>query len=93
MPDLTESDVAMARIIDALFCSELRTGDQPTKRQLAASIRSSLKTHRNWNACTRTVAAEFAKAPVRAAERESWCRQLAEDALKGADILLDANCL
>lgn len=71
MSDLAESDVATARNIDALFCSELETGDEPTKRQLAAAIRSSLKTHRTWEGCTRVVVAVFTKTPTCAAERES----------------------
>lgn len=92
MSDLTESHVAMARIIDALFCSELETGDLPTKRQLAAAIRKSLKIHRGWNGCTRAVAAEFARNPARAVERERWCHQLAEDALSGSDGPLGIGC-
>ncbi|MBS2966381.1 hypothetical protein KGA66_25290 [Actinocrinis puniceicyclus] len=81
MSDLSESHLAMARIIDALFCSELETGDVPTGRQLAHAIRGSLKTHRNWNGCTRAVAEAFAKTPAEASRREEWCRQLAESAL------------
>jgi hypothetical protein len=62
MSDLTESHVAIARITDALFCSDLETGDAPTGRQLAAAIRQALTTYRTRNGCTHTVAATFAKA-------------------------------
>lgn len=91
MSDLNESHVAVARITDALFCSELETGDSPTGRQLAAAIREALRTHRNWNGCTRFVSAAFAKAPIEAARREAWCRELAEDVLGSADIRLELN--
>jgi hypothetical protein len=93
MPDLNESHVAVARITDALFCSELETGDSPTGRQLVAAIRGALRTHRNWNGCTRFVSAAFAKAPEAAERREHWCRQLAEDALKAVDIRLNVDLL
>lgn len=86
VPDLNESHVALAHLADALFCSELETGSVPTGRQLAAAIRASLRTHRNWNGCTRVVAAAFATAPRSAEERERWCLQLARAALGDADI-------
>jgi hypothetical protein len=91
--DLTESHVALARIADALFCSELETGDVPTSQQLAAAIRTSLRTHRNWDGCTRAVAEAFAQTPKAAEHRERWCHRLAEAALKAADIRLDLGCL
>ena len=78
----------MARIIDALFCSKLETGEVPTGRQLAHAIRGSLKTHRNWNGCTRAVAEAFAKTPTEASRREEWCHQLAENALSSTVIAL-----
>jgi hypothetical protein len=84
--DLDESHVALARLTDALFCSELETGDTPTGRQLAAAIRGALRTYRNWNGCTRAVAAAFAKTPSWAEQRETWCRRLAEDALRASDV-------
>ena len=93
MSDLNESHVAMACIIDALFCSELETGDTPSNRQFAAAIRGALRTHRNWNGCTRAVAAAFAKAPTEAARREAWCRELAENALSCTDIRLELDDL
>lgn len=93
MPDPSESDVALARIADALFCSELETGQAPTSRQLAAAIRASLKAHRNWDGCTRAVAAAFALAPRAAEERERWCQQLAQDALDATDVRLDVKRL
>jgi hypothetical protein len=89
--DLTESHVALARITDALFCSELATDDQPTIRQLAAAIREALRTHRNWNVCTRAVAAAFTTNPQEAERREAWCRSLADEALKAADHEPDAD--
>lgn len=91
MSDLNESHLAMARIIDALFCSDLETGDAPTGRQLARAIRESLRTYRTWNGCTRVVIAAFADRPLAAARRESWCEQLAKEALKDADIRLEAE--
>lgn len=89
--DLAESHVALARITDALFCSELETSHLPTGRQLAAAIRQSLKRHDNWNGCTRAVAEAFTKDPHAAGKREEWCRQLAEDALKAEDIPVDLS--
>lgn len=91
MSDLNERHVALARMTDALFCSELETGSLPTGRQLAAAIRASLQAHRNWNGCTRAVATAFATMPTSAEERERWCLQLVRDALGDADI--DLNLL
>jgi hypothetical protein len=93
MSDLNESHVAVARIIDALFCSDLETATVPTRRQLAAAIRGALRTHRNWNGCTRAVASAFTKSPVAAEQRERWCRELAEEALTCADIQVDFNLM
>jgi hypothetical protein len=91
MSDLTESHLALARITDALFCSDLETGNLPTGRQLAAAIRGALKTHRDWNGCTRAVAAAFTKNPLAAEQRELWCHQLAQNALQGADLCVDGD--
>lgn len=93
MSDLTERHVALGRITDALFCSELETDSLPNHRQLAAAIRGALKTHRNWNGCTRAVAEAFTSNPKAAGEREAWCHQLAESALGSADIRLDLDDL
>ncbi|MBS2966015.1 hypothetical protein KGA66_23425 [Actinocrinis puniceicyclus] len=82
MADLTESHIAVARITDALFCSDLETGSAPTNRQLAAAIRGALKNRRDWNGCTRAVAAAFATDPTQAEAREAWCSQVAEEAFK-----------
>lgn len=89
--DLTEHDLALAFMTDALFCSNLRFGDVPTGQQLLAAIRESVKTHRGWNGCTRRVAAAFASAPVAAARREVWCRRLAEGALEAGDYISAAD--
>ena len=93
MSDLNESHVAMARIVDALFCSDLETGDAPSNRQFAAAVRGALRTHRNWNGCTRAVAAAFTKASTEAARREAWCRELAENALDSTDMRLELDDL
>ena len=93
MSDLTESHVALGHITDALFCSELETDSLPTRRQMAAAIRSALKTHRNWNGCTRAAAGAFTRNPDAAGKREAWCHQLAESALSNADIRLDLDNL
>ena len=87
MSDLTEHDLALALLTDALFCSDLPLGSAPTGKELASAIRRSLKTHRGWNGCTRMVAAAFASAPTGACLREAWCRQLVEDALDTADFV------
>lgn len=84
--DLSENHVALAFLTDALFCSELETGDAPAGRQLASAIRDALRTHRGWNGCTRAVAAAFATTPTSATRREEWCRQLAERALETSDL-------
>lgn len=91
--DLTESHVAMGRITDALFCSDLETDSLPTRRQLADAVRGALKTHRNWNGCTRAVAEAFTRNPNAADKREAWCHKLAESALSSADIRLDLDDL
>lgn len=91
--DLNESHVALARIIDALFCSELETGDVPTGRQLAHAICGSLRSYRNWNGCTRAVAKAFAETPIEASQREEWCRQLAESALSSTVVALSLGDL
>lgn len=84
-PDLTEHDLAIAFMTDALFCSSLKVGDRPSGRQLLAAIREAMKTHRGWNGCTRAVAAAFASTPAAAERREAWCRKLVEEALSSAD--------
>lgn len=86
MSDLNESHLAVARIIDALFCSDLETDSVPTGRQIVSAIRDSLHTHRNWNGCTRMVAEAFAARPDEAARREAWCQQLAAAALDSAAV-------
>jgi hypothetical protein len=91
--DLNENHAALARMTDALFCSDLETGDSPSDRQLAAAIRGALKTYRSWNGCTRAVAAAFGTAPGAAARRGAWCYRLAENALNRADILLSPDDL
>jgi hypothetical protein len=93
MFDLNESHLAMARIIDALFCSDLETGDALTDRQLAQAIRGALMTYRNWNGLTRAVGEAFGRAPAEATRREEWCRELAESALSKADVVLDLDDL
>lgn len=87
MSDLTEHDLTLAFLTDALFCSDLRLGDTPTGKQLAAAIHEALRINRGWNGCTRAVAAAFARAPKSATRREAWCRKLVEDALDSADFL------
>lgn len=89
MSDLNESHRTIARLTDALFCSDLVTGDTPTGRQLAHAIRSALKTHRNWNGLTRAVAEAFGAEPAEAGRREAWCHQLAVSAISDADIVLE----
>jgi hypothetical protein len=91
MSDLNEGHVVLARLTDALFCSDLEIGQSPTRRQLAAAVRQALTTYRTWNGCTRAVVAVFAKMPAEAARREAWCRRLAEDALDTADPRLDIS--
>jgi hypothetical protein len=46
MSDLNESHVALARITDALFCSDLEVGDMPSGHRLAVAVQHSLKAHR-----------------------------------------------
>ena len=67
----------------------LKTDGAPSNRQLAAAIRRGLRTHRNWNGLTRAVAAAFANMPTEAAEREAWCRELAEDVLDSTDLRME----
>jgi hypothetical protein len=74
-----------------LFCSKLKTGDTPTGSELAAAIRESLRAHRGWDRRTRAVAAAFAKAPTKAAEREAWSRRLAEVTLRAPDVLTEIS--
>ena len=91
--DLTESHLALARVTDALFCSELETGDTPTTCQLATAFRAALKAYRNWNGCTRAVAAAFTANSQEAERREAWCRRLAAEVLEAVDDELDVEIL
>ena len=93
MSDLSESHLALAHLIDALFCSELETSTTPTDRQVAHGIRSALKTHRNWDGLTRAVSEAFESAPVEAAWREEWCREIAEHALSSKNLVLNLDDL
>lgn len=87
--DLNESHLTLALITDALFCSDLETGDTPTREQLGTSIRETLNLYRGWNGLTRTVASTFATTPRWATEREAWCRRLAEEALRTPGVRAD----
>lgn len=89
--DLDESHIALARITDALFCSDLIMGEAPSRRQATAAIRKALREHRTWNGCTRAVAAAFANTPSQATEREAWCGELAKDVLQNTDIRLEVD--
>lgn len=89
--DLNESHLAMARIIDALFCSDLKTNTAPTSRQVSQAIRDALRKHRNWNGLTRAVGEAFGNTPAEAERREEWCREIAQHALRDADIHEDLS--
>jgi hypothetical protein len=91
MCDLDESHLALARITDALFCSELEAGAILTGGQVGQAINEALRAHRDWNGLTRAVRAAFAIAPAEAASREQWCQQVAEHALNSADVAPDHN--
>ena len=93
MSDLNESHLALARIIDALFCSDLETDTVPTSRQVAHAIRDALRKHRNWNGLTRAVGAAFGNAPTEATQREEWCREIAQYALSSKDVTLSLDDL
>jgi hypothetical protein len=84
--DLNESHLAKARIIDALFCSDLETDTVPTGRQVAHAIRAALRKYRNWDGLTRAVGEAFGRTPGEAARREAWCREIAEHALTASVI-------
>jgi hypothetical protein len=53
---------------------------------MSAAIRGALKVHRNWDGCTRAVAAAFCKDIASATRREAWCSQLADQLLGAGDI-------
>lgn len=93
MSDLGESHLALACVTDALFCSDLEAGAVLTLSQVGQAVGDALRTHRDWNGLTRAVRAAFAKAPAEAACREVWCRQIAEDALNCAGVVLDSDGL
>ena len=42
---------ALARITDALFCSQLARDSIPDGQQLAAAIRDALAEHDGWDGC------------------------------------------
>jgi hypothetical protein len=63
--DLNESHLALARITDALFCSNLEAGTVLTGSQVGEAVNESLRAHRDWNGLTRAVRAAFAKKPTR----------------------------
>lgn len=90
MSDLNESHLALARIADALFCSDLEVGAVLTGCQVAQAISDALSAHRDWDGLIRAVRAAFAKEPAEAACREEWCRQVAEGVLSSGDVVL--NC-
>lgn len=85
MTDLAEGHRAMAYLTDALFCSDLESGSTPSEQEISAAIRGALKAHRNWDGCTRAVAAAFCEDIASATRREAWCRQLADQVLSAGD--------
>lgn len=89
MCDLNESHLALGRITDALFCSDLEAGAVLTGSQVGQAVNEALSAYRDWNGLTRAVRAAFAKAPAEAACREEWCRRVAEAALNCPDIASD----
>lgn len=84
--DLDESHLTIACLMDAIFCSDLATGDSPPPCELGRAIRNALRTHRNWNGLTRAVVEAFGASPKEAAQREEWSRQLAMRALSNGDV-------
>jgi hypothetical protein len=90
MSDLNETHLALARITDALFCSDLVAGTMLTGCQVAQAISDALSAYRDWDGLIRAVRAAFAKDPAEAACREEWCRQVAEGVLTSGDVVL--NC-
>jgi len=89
--DLNESDLALACITDAVFCSDLEAGAVLTGSQVGQAVSDALRAHRDWNGLTRAVRAAFANEPVEAACREEWSRKVAEDVLNRRDVLLDCS--
>ena len=61
MCDLNESHLALGRITDALFCSELVAGVVLTSIQVGQAVNEALSAHRDWNGLTRAVRAAFAR--------------------------------
>jgi hypothetical protein len=91
MSDLNENHLALARITDALFCSDVEAGGSLSGPQATQAVKDALKAYRNWNGLTRAVRAAFAAAPVEAACREKWCREVAEEALSRGDFVVSPD--
>ncbi len=74
--------LAIARITDALFCSQLAIDSIPDGEQLAAAIRNALDEHDGWDGCMRAAALAYVDDETAAAERQLWCQRIAVDALR-----------
>jgi hypothetical protein len=77
---ISESTLALAWVTDALFCSDLTTGQLLTGTEMSDAIRAALAEHGGWDGCMRTVALAFIDDENQAIERQLWCRRIAVEA-------------
>ena len=82
MTDAEQYDSALARITDALFCSQLATGSAPGGEQLAAAITDALAEHDSWDGCMRAAALAHIDDEVSSGERRLWSQRVAIDAFR-----------
>ncbi len=80
MTEVEQYDSALARITDALFCSQLATGSAPGGEQLAAAINDALAEHDSWDGCMRAAALAYIDDEAVSGERRLWCQRITIDA-------------
>lgn len=79
MTDADPQDSPLARIIDALFCSQLPTGSAPDREQLSSAIADALAEHDTWDGCIHAAALAYLDDPTSAERRQLWCHRIAVD--------------
>jgi hypothetical protein len=62
---------------EALFISSLQPSQHPTREQLVAAIRTSLREHGGVNGCAGEAAAEYGDHPDTSADRMRWALAVA----------------
>jgi hypothetical protein len=76
---ITTIDRLAAARAAALFVSDLSAKAHPTRREAAAVIRRSVRTHGGSRGCAADVAAAYGDYPDLAARRMCWARNVIEN--------------